>query len=48
MALLKEKRDSEFGVKVAATEGSDRTAGTAIFANSVQAKSHASCRSHLT
>lgn len=48
MALQKEKQDPEFDVKVAATGGSDRTASTAICADSVPAKSHASHRNHLT
>lgn len=47
-ALQKEKQDPEFDVKVAATGGSDRTASTAICADSVPANSHASHRNHLT
>lgn len=43
----KGKQDPEFDVKVAATGGSDRTASTAICADSVPAKSHASHRNHL-
>lgn len=48
MAVQKEKQAQEFDMKAAAKGDSGRTAAAAISADSVPAKSHVSCRSHLT